>query len=466
MVFSSGVFLFAFLPALLILYFLPLPFAKTGKWRNIILLLFSLGFYWYGEPKFFWLMLLSIAVNWAFGILIDKHRAHTKLWVTLSVVYDVGLLFVFKYLNFFTENLSKIFGKDNWVTHIALPIGISFFMFQMMSYIFDVAMGKAQCQRNILNLALYITMFPQLIAGPIVRYETVAGEIENRRENWNDFSDGMCRFVWGLAKKVILANNLGLLADLVFDSDYADLSSPVAWIGAIAYTLQILFDFSGYSDMAIGLGRMFGFHFLENFNYPYLAGSVSEFWRRWHISMGTWFRDYVYFPLGGSRTDSRLKVFRNLMIVWLLTGIWHGANWTFVLWGGAYGILIALEKFTGFTKKLGGFSHVYTMFCVVTGWALFRSDSVAKAGMFLKAMFGFGAHGHLAGAANLLLHYGGIFIILGLICCFPVKNLIKKCVKSKPLYEAGYVISLLAVFAISMLYVVKGGYNPFIYFNF
>lgn len=364
MVFSSSVFLFLFLPILLLLYYLPFSFARSRRYRNGVLLLFSLGFYWYGEPMFFWLMLLSVAVNWGLGLLIDKYRNLTKPLVVLSCIYDVGLLFIFKYLNFFTENMARVFGNDRIITHIALPIGISFFIFQMMSYIFDVARGTAKCQRNIFDLALYITMFPQLIAGPIVRYETVADEICNRKENWNDFSDGMCRFVWGLGKKVILANNLGVLADLIFDSDYAGLSTPIAWIGAIAYTLQILFDFSGYSDMAIGLGRIFGFHFLENFNYPYLSKSITEFWRRWHISMGTWFRDYVYFPLGGSRVSSKWKLFRNLMVVWLLTGIWHGANWTFILWGGGIRSFDCRGEIHQIPEKVGGlFSPVYDVFC-------------------------------------------------------------------------------------------------------
>ena len=467
MVFSSNVFLFMFLPGLLLLYYLPSGFGKSRKYKNRVLLLFSLGFYWWGEPMFFWMMLLSVVVNWGLGLLIYRYSRYTKVFVILACVYDIGVLFVFKYLNFFTENLSLLI-HNMFVTHIALPIGISFFIFQMMSYIFDVAKGTAKCQKNILDLGLYIIMFPQLIAGPIVRYETVADEINNRYENINDFSEGMCRFVWGLGKKVIIANNLGVLADLIFDGEYTALSTPVAWIGALAYTLQILYDFSGYSDMAIGIGRMFGFHFLENFDYPYISKSITEFWRRWHISMGTWFRDYVYFPLGGSRVRCKWKLIRNLLVVWLLTGIWHGANWTFILWGLLYGALIVIEKLTKFPDKLpGGGSHLYTMFFVILGWVLFRVDSIAKAWQYMKAMFGFGAHYANTGAINLLMHYGGVFILAGIIGCIPMKKFSLKLEKRHCIiYNVGYTIALFTVFFLELVYVVKGGYNPFIYFNF
>lgn len=469
MVFSSSVFLFLFLPMLLIVYFLPVKkFLDTRKYRNFILLLASIFFYWWGDSTFVFIMLFSIAVNWWLGLRIDKDRKNKKKYVTAATVYDLGILFIFKYLGFFTFNIAQLIGNDSIIVELALPIGISFFTFQMLSYVLDVANDTAKCQKSFFDVALYIVMFPQLIAGPIVRYETVANEIQNREENFDEFSEGMCRFIKGLAKKVILANNFAVLADLVFDGVISEISVITAWIGAFAYTLQIFYDFSGYSDMAIGLGKIFGFHFLENFNFPYISKSISEFWRRWHISMGTFFRDYVYIPLGGSKVDEKWKVYRNLFVVWLLTGIWHGANWTFIVWGLMYGLLICFEKLIGFekqTKKLGIFSNLYTMFFVIIGWVIFRADSLEQAGLYLSAMFGRLGNPVLDNGVQLLKQFA-VYFILGIIFAMPLENIkLSKCdekVTGKILYVAGTV----GVFIMAMVFVVKGGYNPFIYFNF
>lgn len=420
MIFSSAIFLFVFLPLLLMVYFIPF---HSRRYKNFILLLASLLFYWWGSPVFIFIMLFSIVVNWWLGLAIDRHRAYTNYYVLIACIYNLGILFIFKYLGFFSQNIAMLLKNDDLIVEIALPIGISFFTFQMLSYVFDVAKQEALCQKNVFDVALYVVMFPQLVAGPIVRYETVAKEIEERKENIDDFSDGMCRFIQGLAKKVILANNLGVLVDLIFEGNTHQISVLVAWIGAIAYTLQIFYDFSGYSDMAIGLGRIFGFHFLENFDFPYISKSISEFWRRWHISMGTWFRDYVYFPLGGSRVNSKGKLIRNLFVVWALTGLWHGANWTFIVWGILYFVLICIEKFTGIEKRMGRVvSHIYTMFFVVLGWVLFRADSLLDAGVYIKSMFGLNGNAFISGGWNLLSQYG-FFLILGVIFSFPIGSL-------------------------------------------
>lgn len=471
MVFSSGLFLFAFLPIVLIAYFIPFFKDKCGKvarrYKNIVLLIASLVFYWWGEPLFFFIMCLSIFVNWGAGLLINNHRQKTKLITTLCCIYDVGILFVFKYLKFVTQNIALLTGNQSVIMDIVLPIGISFFTFQMMSYVFDVARQNAVCQKNILNMALYVTMFPQLIAGPIVRYETVANEIDDRKENLDEFFDGVCRFIKGLAKKVLLANQLGVLADMIFDNEIKGTSVCVAWLGAIAYTLQIFYDFSGYSDMAIGLGKIFGFHFLENFDFPYISKSITEFWRRWHISMGTWFRDYVYFPLGGSRVDTKAKLIRNLFVVWLLTGIWHGANWTFVVWGLMYFVLLCVEKLTGFQKHLGWLSRLYTLFFVVLGWVLFRSDSLGFAWQYIRLMFGLSGNPFINQDVFRLAGGFIVVLLLGIVFSLPIEKRIDKMSESKSVFlRVLYVLIQLLIIFLVLIYVIKGGYNPFIYFNF
>lgn len=395
MLFPSEVFLFLFLPFVLAVYYLVLRKHTVGK--NIFLFVMSLLFYAYGEPKYVFLMLFMILLHYGLGLLINKYsddKRMQRLILFLMVIIDVCILGYFKYLNFI---VSIFTGKED-TFKIALPIGISFFIFQAISYVVDVYRGKGKVQTHFLNVGLYISLFPQLIAGPIVRYETVANEIENRKENLNDFAMGVNRFIIGLGKKVLLANQFAVVSDTVFGnvtSTGTTNSFLLLWMGAIAYTLQIFFDFAGYSDMAIGLGRMFGFHFLENFKYPYISKSISEFWRRWHISLQTWFKDYIYIPLGGSRVNSKTRLVFNIFVVWFLTGVWHGANWTFIVWGLMYFVLLILEKFFHMDEKMGKFKNLYTMFFVMMGWVLFRSDSLSAALVYICSMFGFGCKGFM-----------------------------------------------------------------------
>ncbi|MBO5084104.1 MAG: MBOAT family protein [Bacteroidaceae bacterium] len=431
---------------------------KNINYQNVFLLLSSLFFYAWGEPTFVFVMLLSIVLNWGFGIWVDKKREN-KTWILfLMLLFNLSLIFVFKYLMFAMNVINEVFDTHMRVPIINLPIGISFFTFQSISYVIDIYRHHGEVQRNPLNVGLYISFFPQLIAGPIVRYETIAAEINNRKVTWNDFTDGVERFIIGLGKKVLLANNFAVIADHIFSllPEYLDL--PLAWLGAISYTLQIFFDFSGYSDMAIGLGRMFGFHFLENFNYPYISRSVSEFWRRWHISLGSWFRDYVYIPLGGNRVAKPL-VYRNLFVVWLLTGIWHGANWTFIVWGLMYFVLLAFEKFTELEKRnfhiLG---HVYTLFFVVVGWVIFRSETLTDAWNYLHVMF----TPSIPNSSPLFLFYISEYkwwLLCGLFFSIPIVN------RSK-LHPVINSIWCIVIFFLCLVYITKGGYNPFIYFNF
>ena len=468
MVFSSATFLFLFLPAVIFFYWLPDVFLKIKSffckksldnhnqnlalysqtanatsvpildannqtnhtphqshqkyrtYKNLVLLAFSILFYAWGEPAFVLVMLLSIFVNYLLGRLIDKYRNHDKALLWTSIFFNLGILFIFKYLCFTLQNIGWLINKDFSSIKIALPIGISFFTFQAMSYVIDVYKKKVKVQKSLFNLGLYIALFPQLIAGPIVRYETIASEIEKRDENYDDFAEGTVRFIQGLAKKVIIANQVALVADAAFDTPINELSTAFAWLGAIAYTLQIYFDFSGYSDMAIGLGRMFGFHFLENFNYPYMASSITDFWRRWHISLSSWFRDYVYFPLGGSRVDSKVRHIFNLFVVWLLTGIWHGANWTFIAWGMFYFVLLVIEKQTGLDKKKAWWGHIYTMFFVIIAWVLFRATNITSAYEYLKIML----IPNSISSDTFVLYWSNyrFYLILGLLLSFCLEN--------------------------------------------
>ena len=366
MVFSSLVFLYIFLPAVLLLYYI-IP--RKGK--NFVLLLFSLFFYAWGEPVYVLGILASVIINYFFGRALEKH--HSKALLTVNIVLNLGYLAVFKYTGFALGTLNKLFGLDMEVLQIALPIGISFYTFQALSYTIDVYRKNVPAGKNIIDFGAYITMFPQLIAGPIVRYKTVERELRTRKETLADFTQGIVRFASGLGKKVIIANSVGQIWDAIRNGSQGDLTTATVWLGMICFTLQIYFDFSGYSDMAIGLGRMFGFHFDENFNYPYISRSITEFWRRWHISLSTWFKEYVYIPLGGNRKGLARQL-RNIFVVWLLTGLWHGAAWSFVLWGLYYGILLIFEKVV-FHKALEKipkvFGHIYTMIIVVIGWGIF-----------------------------------------------------------------------------------------------
>ncbi|MBO4898184.1 MAG: MBOAT family protein [Clostridia bacterium] len=463
MVFSSSVFLFGFLPVALIFYYL--VFKNSRTCQNVFLFIISIFFYAWGEPVFVLVMLLSILVNWFCALIMAKHGAdlkRKKAWLIVGIVFDILVLFVFKYLNFFAENIGYLFSADLKLRKIALPIGISFFTFQAMSYIIDVYRGKKDFQKNPLYVGLYIALFPQLIAGPIVRYETVADQIQNREETWELFSNGTERFIVGLGKKAILANSLAVIADAAFSPNVPVFS--MAWLGALAYTLQIFFDFSAYSDMAIGLGKMFGFKFEENFNRPYLSKSISDFWRRWHISMGTWFRDYVYFPLGGSREGKGRTIF-NLFVVWLLTGLWHGANWTFIVWGLFYFVFISIEKLTKAESKIkfAPLGHIYTLFLVIIGWVLFRSDSIKYALSYIKSMFGFSGD---FGLAKLYIKENAVILASSVIACLPIADFVKRFKKREAFYLTAKFICLLLILVISVSYIVKGTYNPFIYFNF
>ena len=418
---------------------------KSRTIRNYVLLITSLMFYAWGEPVFVFIMLASIFMNWLLTLIMSR-STHKKLWLTLAISLDVLLLGVFKYAGFITENLGLT------RINIALPIGISFFTFQMMSYVFDVYYGKSQPQRNFFSVALYISFFPQLIAGPIVRYNQIEAEITSRTESMDNFCEGVRRFIYGLGKKVLLANFLAQVADNVFGY-IVNPSVMMSWLGAIAYTFQIYFDFSGYSDMAIGLGLMFGFHFEENFRYPYLASSVSDFWRRWHISLSTWFRDYVYIPLGGNRV-SHSRWLINVFTVWLLTGIWHGANWTFILWGAAYFVLLVLEREAGL--KLG---HVGTMLAVILLWVVFRCESVGQGVSFLAAMFGLNGNVFYDSGFMFCVRGTWTVFVFSTIGMFPVVNLLKCHAVTESLW-------LCLIFGLSVLCLISYGHNPFIYFNF
>jgi D-alanyl-lipoteichoic acid acyltransferase DltB (MBOAT superfamily) len=441
---------------------------KGRNFRNGFLLLASLGFYAWGEPVFVFVMIFSVFVNWFLAIFMARYedRKIRRRFLTVAILYDVALLVVFKYASFAVENIGLLVGNDHLSLNIALPIGISFFTFQIMSYVFDVYYRKAKAQQNFVSLALYVSMFPQLIAGPIVRYETVAAEISGRTETTVDRIEGMARFVIGLGKKLLLANYAGFIADRIFELN-GKLSLASAWLGAIAYTVQICFDFSGYSDMAIGLGRIFGFHFQENFKYPYMASSITDFWRRWHISLSTWFRDYVYIPLGGNRVAIGALV-RNLFVVWLLTGLWHGANWTFVAWGLFYFVLLTIERFTGFEKRLGIFSHVYALFFVIIGWVLFRADSIAGAGQFLSAMFGFGSNGLVDETFFLYFSNGKWILLAGIVLSTPIASRCGNTLAryNTQVYRIAVSLGLIVIFSLVLLVCIKSTYNPFIYFNF
>lgn len=444
MLFSSLLFIFVFLPIVLGIYY---GILRKRKIRNFFLLLVSLVFYAWGEPVYVFLMIGCIGVNYLAGRWIEQYRndrKKIKRTLVLAVSFNVLVLITFKY------------------NHLALPVGISFFTFQGISYVVDIYRERGKALRNPLDVGLYISLFPQLVAGPIVRYETIADEIYNRCENTEDIAEGIKRFIKGLGKKVILSNNFALIADKAFGLDTGTITITFAWLGALAYALQIYYDFSGYSDMAIGLGRMFGFHFNENFNRPYLAKSISDFWRRWHISLGSWFRDYVYIPLGGSRVG-QIKLIRNLFIVWALTGAWHGANWTFVVWGLYFGLFVLVEKSFKLEEKLSChkiIAHLYTLIVVLVGWVIFRAATLSQAFTYIKAMFGLTHNAVLGNLGALYLSENFILMFLGFIMLLPFKRVHKQ--KEVPLYLVGLGI----VFLIATAYLVKGSYNPFIYFNF
>lgn len=477
MIFTSNIFLFLFLPVVLVVYYL-----LCRKLRNGFLLLASLLFYAWGEPKFVLVMIGSIIFNYAMACFIsgcqEKKRGKNreKLLLVITVVVNLSVLFLYKYLDFFITNVNLL-GLNLPLRGLVLPIGISFFTFQAMSYVIDVYRRDSAVQKNPLNVGLYISLFPQLVAGPIVRYQTIEKQIVSRRVNFDMFSDGVRRFIIGFSKKILLANSLAVVADRAFNMPDAQRSVLFAWIGIAAYSFQILFDFSGYSDMAIGLGKMFGFQFLENFNYPYISKSISEFWRRWHISLGSWFRDYVYIPLGGSRVATQKRVVFNLFVVWFLTGVWHGASWNFILWGLLYFVLIAWEKVSGYPKKFTkpAYKHLYrvfTLLCVMGGWVLFRAVGLGSAVGYLGSMLGLS--GNAPGSADAvwaLREYGVIFIFAAL-CSTPLFAKIGAWAEKTgsrsalALSGAGKILLYGTLFVWGVSYLILGGHNPFIYFNF
>ena len=485
MLFSSTEFLYAFLPLTLLLYYL---FSFSRHIKNGILLAASLYFYAWGEPRFVLVMLASIGCNYLVGRGVGlakskSNKAAAKTALIVGIACNLGLLFVFKYLTFVLGNINAILPLPFAVPEIALPIGISFFTFQSMSYIIDVYRGHADMQKNPLDLALYVALFPQLIAGPIVRYETVAEQIRSRRESWTMFSQGFCRFLTGLFKKVLISNQMGLVADKAFSMN-ADgtLGLAMAWLGALSYALQIYYDFSGYSDMAIGLGKCFGFSFEENFDYPYISCSVTEFWRRWHISLGTWFRDYVYIPLGGSRVKTNRLVF-NLAVVWILTGVWHGAAWNFLLWGVWFFVLLTAEKLyfakllktaetLPFYRKIPAW--LYAMTAVLFGWVLFRAENLPLVLSYLKAMFGGGVRGDTT--ALLFVSQKAVYYLAAIVFSAPLLPYLRRKLDTMRdgrstavipvLCDILYPILMLSLFLICTAYLLKNTYNPFIYFNF
>lgn len=443
------------------------PIFTSRNFRNNFLLLASLVFYAWGEPIFVFLMVLSIIVGWFAGLKIARAKTPLakKRILILAVAFHVFILFIFKYLTFISSQLGLLLNQDFSFIKIALPIGISFFTFQLLSYLFDVYYGKAAAQANLLHLGLYIALFPQLIAGPIVRYETIEDQILNRKENLRGFSDGMICFIYGLGKKLLIANYMAQIADNIFDSGAAELSVATAWLGAVAYTLQIYFDFSGYSDMAIGLGKMFGFQFPENFNYPYIARSATEFWRRWHMSLGSWFRDYVYIPLGGNRV-SKLRWMWNMFTVWALTGIWHGANWTFLAWGLLYFVLLIFEKVTGFADKIGRLAHVYTMSMVIIGFTIFRSENITFAINYVATMFGIGTSLFSDEIFSYCLWNGRVVLFIALLLSTPIFPLFMKKLESLRLRNILEPVLTTCIFLLSLIGAISATYNPFIYFNF
>ena len=464
MVFSSMVFLCIFLPVVFLLHLL-LPGIRA---KNGMLLLASLAFYAYGEPVYVILMIASAFVNYLSALLIGRKPAGKKAVMAVNVILNLGVLVLFKYTGFLAESVNTILGTAIPVPSIRLPIGISFFTFQAMSYVIDVYRGVTGAQKNFGKVLLYISFFPQLIAGPIVKYHDIAQEIENRTQTVDGVTDGIRRFIVGLSKKVLISNTVGLVADTLFAADVSGLNAAAAWIGAVSYMLQIYFDFSGYSDMAIGLGEMFGFHFKENFNYPYISGSIREFWRRWHMSLSGWFQEYLYIPLGGSR-KGKIRTVINKFIVFLCTGIWHGANVTFLFWGLYHGCFLMLEEIVPAIREQGGkvksfFQHIYTLLVVLIGFVFFRADSMHQGAAWIKTMFtGFGSNtAAMSLALEQLTPLYLVTVAVGIVACCPVKMLVKK----GRAYEAVTAAGSLALLLLCMLSLASGTYNPFIYFRF
>lgn len=475
MLFSSISFLLYFLPVVMLVYFL-LSFSRVAQ--NVFLFIASLFFYAWAEPKFVVILLASIVFNTMFGYLVDRYRENIKIIkiiLTFTCVFNLGILFVFKYLNFTITNINKLFAENLPIKEIMLPLGISFFTFKALSYVIDVYRKKTEVQKNPLYVGLYIAFFPQLLAGPIVRYSSMKDQILNRKFDFDKFSIGCCRFVTGLGKKVLLASSFAGIADNIFNlTSMGSVSVTLAWLGAVSYTLQIFFDFSSYSDIAIGLGMMFGFEIEENFNYPYISKSIGEFWRRWHISLSKWFKDYVYFPLGGSRVSNKDTMIRNMLVVWLLTGLWHGAEWTFICWGLFNFVWLLFERIIGFEQIniKPWIKHIYVLIIINFGWVMFRASNLSLAGKYWGNMFGINGNPLYSSTTWMFLKENIVFIGVGILLCTPIgkrcnKLLVeKKLIGINSIVQISYVPALLVLFMISITYLVKGTYNPFIYFKF
>ncbi len=464
MLFSGIPFLYYFLPVVLILYF-----TAPKKLKNPVLLISSLVFYGWGEPKYVVLMVVTIIIGYFTGIFMEKKPNYKKLLLLISVITDLGFLAYFKYADFFIDNFNNITGMSVPLLRIALPVGISFYTFQILSYTVDVYRGNTKAQKSIINLATYITMFPQLIAGPIVRYTDIEHSLDNRKHSFEMFSQGATRFIIGLSKKVLVANVLGELCDIFKASD--EKAILYYWLYAVAFSLHVYFDFSGYSDMAIGLGKILGFNFCENFNYPFVSKSVTEFWRRWHMSLGTWFRDYVYIPMGGNRV-SKPRWFFNIFVVWMLTGFWHGAAWNFIIWGLYFAIFLCVEKLflLKVLDKIKGFSHFYVLIVVGVSFVIFNATDMGEAFGYIKGMFGFGNVPLVSGEMVYYLKSYAVPLVLGLVGATPiVKNTVLKLSEKK--YTSTVVtvlqpIVLLILIITATAFLVDGSFNPFLYFRF
>lgn len=468
MVFSSMTFLFAFLPVVMLLYY-----AASAKLRNLILAVSGVIFYAWGEPVYVLLMAFTIVVDYLTGLLIEKYDKSEKIRLIVllvSVILNIGLFVVFKYSSFIIQNINALLGTDLIDPKLPLPIGISFYTFQAMSYTIDLYRREIKVQKSLISFTAYVTMFPQLIAGPIVRYSDVEREMGDREISLYKTADGIGIFLRGMAKKVLLANNIGAVWTLVKALDYDTLPVLTAWVGILAFTFQIFYDFSGYSDMAIGLGRMLGFNFPPNFNYPYQAKSITEFWRRWHMTLGSWFRSYVYIPLGGNR-GGQLKTLRNLLIVWCLTGLWHGASWNFLFWGLYFGLLIIIEKLflLKWLQKLPSFLQwLYSFLLVVFGWVLFEMNSVDKILGYFGALFGINGANLFDGQSFYLLIQNGIVFVACALCATTLPSRISQAIQKKTNggYLTGKLLFETAIFGICIIYLATSSYNPFLYFNF
>ena len=474
MVFSSTIFTFLFLPIVLMVYYL-----SKEQYRNNILLIASLLFYAYGEPWFVILMMISIIINWGLALAIDNCKNKLllrRLLLFFAVLINIGVLFIFKYYDFSVTIFNMIFGSSLKILGIGLPIGISFFTFQAISYIVDIYRGEEKAQKNLMKVGLYISLFPQLIAGPIVRYKTVAEQIEDRKTTADMFAQGIKRFLCGFCKKIILANNLAVVAEEIFScQSYDSLPMGYAWIGAICFSLQIFYDFSGYSDMAIGLGKMFGFEFQENFNYPYISKSITEFWRRWHMSLGQWFRDYVYIPLGGSRSGV-IRHILNMFVVWVLTGLWHGANFTFIAWGLIYFVGLVIEKYIIKPEKRKNVIgkvlwQIITLIIIIFAWVLFNSEGLKEGVQYWLAMVGVYYHNPMWGDQYyFIVKENLVYIIVSLIFTVPIapymQKRIGKTTGGKTIMELMHIFVYMIGFIWAISFLILGSHNPFIYFNF